>query len=182
MNVRSLLSNIFVPTVVCIVAAALIFVCVMFLPSVSAGKEYAKELKSAPATETIPGSNIKAKDIINMSLVELTCLYNALSKTASGDDALVGIIAIVMTVGVCAFTILTALFAFWERPIWTFIFNLLSFGFMYIFNLLFTSTPVDAETYYFGIGYYLSYIAAAVVAIGAIWMLIAKIISKRKTC
>ena len=75
---------------------------------------------------------------------------------------------------------LTALFAIFKKPIAIMIFDLLAYGAFFVLNHLTKELFIAADKYARGIGYYTMLIAIVAIFVGAVWMLVNKIMIKRQ--
>lgn len=167
------------PVVVALVGAVLMAISI-FLPYSSATKEYAENLNAYPDVVIYEDLDMTAKDIVDMSMVEYATVYSELSEELWGD-ASNGAIYVTLVVLIGGFALLTALFAALKKPIATAIFGLLSFGVFSLQNVDYTDRGVvPSSSYEWGFGYYLFFIAIALVVVGSIWMLVSKIRNKRE--
>ena len=158
--------------------ALLMLVCV-FLPYATAIDEHAQSLKENPDKVVYAEMDITAADMLNISMVQYANLYSKLSVQLFGSAG-AGILYVVFVGLVGGFALIAALFALGKKPIAVTIFTLLSYGVFYIHSWDFTDRGVVPNTNYgWGIGYYLYFVAVAITVVGAIWLLIAKIKSKR---
>ena len=158
--------------------AVLMLVCI-FLPYATAIDDHAQALKENPDKVVYAEMDITAGDMVNVSMVQYANLYSKLSEQIFGSSA-AGILYVVFVGLVGGFALIAALFALGKKPIAVTIFTLLSYGVFNIHSWDFTDRGVVPSTNYgWGIGYYLYFVAVAITVVGAIWLLVAKIKSKK---
>ena len=156
-----------------LIILAVIMIVSLFTPYISAIGDFADNLKEHSEEVIYREENITAKDMINISMVEVPQKVFVERK----DDMMISTI-LVSLIG--AFSLLVLLFGIFKKPIAVLIFNIFSLA-VYIFQNIsygsFFGFPNDR--YVWGFGYYLFYIVSAIIFIGAILLLIAKIRAKK---
>lgn len=178
-NNKLLQNKLLVPFIITLIGAVLMFIT-LFLPYGAANEEQAEKLEAYPDVMIYEELNITAEDMINISMVEYANMYGNLSEQI-WNDASYGIfyIAIVGLIGV--FSLLSVLFAVLKKPIAVTVFSILSLVVFTIQNSDYTQRGViPSSTYEWGAAYYVFYVAFAVALVGAVWMLVSKIIMKKQ--
>ena len=180
MDKKSIITNkILIPFVAALVGA-IIMLATVFLPYATATEDYAEVLGSYPDEIVYEELDMTAKDIMNISMVEYAIVYGNLSEQFWGDAAH-GIMYVVLVALIGGFSLLAVLFAVLKKPIAVMIFDILAFGVFSLQNWDYTDRGViPSSSYDWGAGYYIFYIAAVIVLVGAVWMLVTKIRTKRQ--
>ncbi|MBE6776541.1 MAG: hypothetical protein E7542_00300 [Ruminococcaceae bacterium] len=167
-----------IPFIIALVGAVLVVLC-LFLPYASATDEFAAALDSSPNSIISQDLRISTNDMKNVSVVDFSYMYSALSYSLFGGND--GYFYIGMVIAIGLFGLLCTLFTLVKKatPIIVFSFlNLLIVAFQnYDYYL---RGVIGNEVYDWGIAVYLFYIAAALSLIGAIWMLVVKIKLKKQ--
>lgn len=160
--------------------AALLMVATVFLPYATATAEYSEVLNAYPDATVFSGSDITAKDMLNVSMFDFAGLYANLGEQFSLGSVYAAIyIVIIALIG--GFSVFSALFALLKKPVPTIVFAALSLAVFSVQCLDYTDRGViGSTTYTFGIGFYLFFAAFALVLAGAIWMLVLKIKQKKQ--
>ena len=162
-----------VPFVVAL-AGILVVVIALFLPYMTAVGEMAEYIEKFPDRIEIESLDLTAGDMANISVISVSKLITGIY----GEDDGVIANAIVFVFG--GFLVLTALFTILKKPIAIMIFDLLSFGTFAFLNFLMKEDFIGADKYAWGVGYYIMLMAIVVVFASAVWMLVKKIVEKKK--
>ena len=172
-------NKLLIPFVVTLIGAVFMFITI-FLPYGTANEEQAEKFRTYPDEIVYEEVDMTSKDMINISMVEYANVYGNLSEQIWGDTSYgIFYIALVALIGV--FSLLSVLFSVLKKPIAVAIFSLLAFGVFCIQNFDYTDRGViPSSTYEWGAAYYVFYIAFVVALVGAIWMLVSKIIQKKQ--
>lgn len=178
-NSKILQNKLLIPFIVTLIGAVFMFITI-FLPYATANEEQAEKFKAYPDEIVFEELDMTAKDMVNISMVEYANVYGNFSEQIWGDTSYgIFYIALVALIGV--FSLMAILFSVLKKPIAVTIFSLLSFGVFSIQNFDYTDRGViPSSTYDWGAAYYIFYIAFAVALIGAIWLLVSKIIQKKQ--
>lgn len=178
-DIKTTNNKLLIPFIVTLIGAAFMFITI-FLPYSTANKERAEKLKAYPDQIVYEELDMTAEDMINISMVEYANVYSNLSEQIWGDTSYgIFYIALVALIGI--FSLLSVLFSALKKPIAVVVFSLLALGVFCIQNFDYTDRGViPSSTYDWGAAYYVFYIAFAVTFVGAIWMLVSKIIQKKK--
>lgn len=161
-------------------AAALLMVCCVFLPYATATEHRAEIIDDYPDAVVFADIDLTAKDMKNVSMVKYAYIYTALSQQFWNDPA-AGILYAVLVGLIGGFSLAAALFALGRKPIPTVIFAGLAWGVFALLNKDFTSRGViPSDSYDWGLAHTVFPIAAVIVLIGAIWMLVKKILIKKQ--
>lgn len=160
-----------VPFLVTLIATLLILVSV-FLPYMSASKTYADQLDLYGDMVAYSGTDIKVKDLKDVSLMEFAEIANAMDKISS-SSSLEGVAIVVYAI--MALSIAAVLFACFKKPIAVIIFTLLAYGASAIIELGITeSGALSTSVYDFGIAHTLIPLAVLASIVGSIWMIVVK--------
>ena len=156
-----------------LIILSVIMIISLFAPYISATGDFADNLKEHSAEIIYSKENLTAKDMINISMVEVPRKVFVERE----DDMMISTI-LVSLIGV--FSLLVLLLGIFKKPIAVLTFNIFSLA-VYIFQnksyASFFGFPNDR--YIWGFGYYLFYIVSAIIFISAILLLIAKIRAKK---
>lgn len=167
------------PFIVALVGALVMAACV-FLPYSTATTERAEWIDNYPDTVVMEEMDLTAADMKNVSLVKYAHIYYTMSEEY-WHDSTIGIFYIVLVTMVGGGALIAALFASARKPFWCLVFGALSTGVFRLLNYDFTDRGVvPSDSYAWGIAHTIFPIAATVAMLGALWMLIQKIIVKRK--
>lgn len=167
------------PFIVTLVGALVMAACV-FLPYSTATAERAEWIDNYPDTVVMEEMDLTAADMKNISLVKYAHIYYTMSEEY-WHDSTIGIFYIVLVAMVGGGALIAALFASARKPFWCLVFGAISTGVFRLLNYDFTDRGViPSDSYDWGIAHTIFPIAATVAMLGASWMLIQKIIVKRK--
>lgn len=162
------------------IAAVLLIMTSFFLPFASSAPDTRDLLNSAPDEMFIQEIEMTNQDATDLSLVEYFRVYMYMAE--SGRSVTVSIIAIVMISVLALFSLLTALFVCLKKAVPIIVFTLLNAS---VFSLLCWDFKdrgiVENSTYSYGITYQLFYVALIILLACAIWLLVIKIMSEKKT-
>lgn len=158
---------------------ALFLISTIFWPFASATedfREYLQEESEEMYAEEIDMTNEDAEDL---SLLEFGKIYSNASELDADEE--MAIACLVVIAAFIIFAVLTTLFIALKKPIVAIIFNLLSFGVFQIIKWDFEDRGVIPSRYYdWGFAETACCIGVAIVMIGSILLLIAKIKAKRQ--
>ena len=146
----------------------------LFLPYMTAVGDMAKYIEKNPDRVEIESLKLTASDLANVPIISVG---NIITGVYGEDDGQIANI-IVMVFGGCL--ALTALFTILKKPIAFMIFNLLTGGVFFFLNFLMKEDFTAADKYAWGVGYYITMIAAVVIFVGAIYLLVEKIKAKKQ--
>lgn len=155
-------------------AGVLILVIALFLPYMTAVGDMAEYIEEHPDRVEIESLDLTASDLANIPVVSVSSIITGVY----GEDD--GQIANIIVIVLCSFTALTALFVVLKKPIAAIIFDLFNCGTFAFLNFLMSEDFIDADKYAWGIGYYAIMVAIVAVFVGAIWLLVKKIITKKQ--
>lgn len=171
--------NVFLAVTVAAILASLMIAVSFFLPYASANAEYREQLDSVPNGVTIPGLDMSADDMKDISLFEFVKIFS--SAEALGQPTDTATIHIVLDVFLGIFALGNILFSVLRKPVPLLIFNGLTFGVFSLISWDFKDRgALPSVTYDIGIAHYIYYICAAVVLVSAIVMLVLKIQQKKQ--
>lgn len=167
-----------IPFIVALVGAVLVMLC-LFLPYASATEKFAAELDASPNAIINEDLGISAADMKNVSAVDFSYMYSALSYSLFGGND--GYFYIGMVIAIGLFGLLCALFTLLKKATPIIVFSLLNLLVIAFQNYdYYLRNIIPSETYNWGVSVYLFYIAIGLSLIGAIWMLVAKIKLKKQ--
>lgn len=177
---KDLKNKLLIPFIVTVIGTLLMVVTV-FLPYATAIDDHAENIKENPDAVVYEELDMTAQDMMNISMVEYANVYSNLADQLFGDPSY-GIFYVVLVALIGGFALLAAFFAFLKKPIAVIIFSVLSFGVFSLQNWDYTDRGViPSSSYDWGTGYYVFYVAAVVTLVGAIWLLVNKILTKKQS-
>ena len=154
--------------------AALLLVAAFFMPLKTATADYREELLEFADEFNIPEIEMTNKAAVNVSMFEFVRAYQALVGSVDKTWGAIGT-AFFATVGVLS--VITLIFTLCKKPVAVIIFDILTFG---AYSLVAAACRELSSSYYKnGAAYYIYYAALAVVLVGAIWMLVKKVKTKK---
>ena len=162
-----------IPFIISLVGVLLVVIA-LFLPYLTAVGEMAEYIEKFPDRIEIESLDLTAGDMANIPVISVSKLITGIY--GEDDGAIAN--AIVFVFG--GFLALSALFAILKKPIAIMIFNLLTFGTFAFLNFLMKEDFIGAYKYAWGVGYYIILLAVIVAFAGAAWMLVKKIMEKKK--
>lgn len=178
-NIKTKDNKLFISLSIILIGSIVMFITI-FLPYATANEEYAEKCKAYPDQIVYEEMDMTAKDMINISMVKYAKIYSNISEQIWNNSSY-GIFYVVMVALIGIFSLLSFLFSLLKKPIAVTLFSLLSFGVFSIQNFDYTDRGViPSNAYSWGSAYYIFYIAFAVTFIGAICMLVSKIIQNKK--
>lgn len=148
------------------VIGAVCMLLTVFLPYSTATQKQKDNLNRYPDAVLYEELGITAKDMLDLSLLEYTRVYN--SDTSLGSD--VGVLYIVLLAVMGVMTLLALLKTIKGKPIGSIVFTGISLVAFLLLRFDFVDRGViPSESYTWGFGYYLFYIGAIAVAASAVW-------------
>lgn len=178
MSTDNMKTNKTIPFIVLLIGT-LVMVISFFLPYASATREHREYLEAYADGDYFAEIHMSNKEAVGISLAEYFRGYQYAAKTDFMKT--VAIICMVMIIVTAVFTLLCLLFTCFKKPIPVLIFDCLNLGAFYLLSWDFKDRGVIGNSdYHWGIAYYLYYIAIAVTAAGAIWLLVVKINEKKE--
>ena len=162
-----------IPFIISLVGVLLVVIA-LFLPYLTAVGEIAEYIEKFPDRIEIESLDLTAGDMANIPVISVSKLITGIY----GEDD--GAIANASVFVFGGFLALSALFAILKKPIAIMIFNLLTFGTFAFLNFLMKEDFIGADKYAWGVGYYIILLAVIVAFAGAAWMLVKKIMEKKK--
>lgn len=170
---KSLNEKLKLPFVVVLIGI-LILIVGMFLPYMTAVGELAEYIEKYPDNIEIEEFDMSASDLKDIPMMSM----GRIAASAYNEEE--GILFNVIVIVLASFSALTALFVILKKPIAVMIFDLIAFGSFTVLNMATKADFFGADKYAWGIGYYTTVSAFAIVFAGAIWMLVKKIIAKKE--
>ena len=167
-----------IPFVIALIGS-LLLIATLFLPFSSATEEYREHLQKYSEEMYAEEINMTNGDAVNLSLFEFGRMYAAAADL--GMFKSIAVACLVIIAAFALFVILTALFAVLKKPVAALIFNLLSFGVFRLIKWDFEDRGVlPSSSYDWGFAEFACYIGIAIVVVGTILLLVAKLKSKRQ--
>lgn len=154
----------------------LILIISIFLPYMTAVGEMADYINNHSDTIAIKDTDVTLGDFQNVPFLSVSKLVE--SVWGEGDAEITDIFLIVFG----SFAVITTLFILFKKPIITIFFDLLTCGTFLFMSELLTDHFIGANKFAWGIGFFLTLIAIAIIFISSILMLIFKIIQKKQQC
>ncbi|MBE7058649.1 MAG: hypothetical protein E7387_06065 [Ruminococcaceae bacterium] len=171
-------NNLLIPFIVVLIGSVMLIVT-LFLPFASATEEYAEHLQKYSDEMYAVGIDMKNEEAIDISLLEFIKVYAATADLGMSQD--VAVVCLVIIFAFILFAILTVLFSVFKKPIPAIIFNLLSFGVFWVIRWDFEDRGViPSSNYDWGIAGTFCYVGIVVVMIGAVALLVMKIMTKKQ--
>ena len=162
-----------IPMVI-IVVGALLMISTIIMPYASATSEQLEVIESMKGYNYTSVAGLNIDDMDNISMIEYVKAYNQLSNQIWGNPDFGKIYSAFITL-MSAFSLIAILFASAKKPIGTVISVIVAFAIFMVQSWDYTDRGVIGNgNYVWGVGYYIFYVAAATVLIGAIWMMIGK--------
>lgn len=173
MKIKPIEKNLLIPYFISIFGA-LLMVITLFLPFSTATDDLKAEINKNPDYVFYEDIDLKAGDVINRSMVDYAKVYSTLSSRLFASNEGNIYIGIVAAIGI--FALIGLICAIFKKAIPTIIFTILSFlVFAFLSFDFYHRGEIPNESYNWGFGYYIFYIATILTIIGAIWMLIEKL-------
>ncbi len=172
-DIKTINNKLRMPLVISLIGF-LILIISIFLPYLTAVGEMAEYIEAFPNVVVIDEQNVTVKDLENVSFISVSTLIESIWGE---DDAQISDIFLIVF-GV--FALLTTVFVFFKKPIIAIICDLLTCGTFIFFSVLMKEDFVGTDKYEWGLGSLVTLIAIVIIFIGLVWMLISKIIYKRK--
>ncbi len=169
-------NNLFIPFVISLVGV-LALVLAFFLPYATAIDDYRDHLENYPDSMYLEEIEMTNEGALDISMLEYARIYAATADMGVAEAVSITCVVLIALVGL--FTLLTALFSVLKKAIPLFIFNALAFGVFRLLTWDFEDRGVLLSYRYdYGVAYYLYYIGAFVVLMGAVYLFVVKV--KRK--
>ncbi len=166
-------STLFLPFLITLIGV-LIMVVSLFLPYMTAVGDMAEYIEQYPDRVEIEDLELTASDLANIPVIAVS---NIITGVYGEDDGIIANVIVLVFGGLLA---LTALFVILKKPIAVMIFDLLAGGVFFFLNFLMKEDFIEADKYAWGIGYYATMIAAAIIFAGAVYLLVEKIKVKKQ--
>ena len=168
-NIKSLY-----PLIIAVVGA-LMLIITFFLPFASAKGDYREALLKSPDEVFLQEADMKSGDAVDISLLEFIKI-DAAAGTSQGAT----LVNMIVIIAYGVFAVLTLLFSILRKPIAIIIFDIISLVVMLILKFDFEDRGVvPSNLYDLGIAQIICFIGIAIAAVGAVIMLVTKIIDKK---
>ena len=159
---------------------AILLIAAFFLPYAASNGEYGEWLSDHADGIYAEEIGMTNRDAIGISPFEFLRIYIYGASNYWGDMQTISIICVVVIGLIAGFTLLCTLFAALRKPIPLIVFDILTFGTFLLMNFDFEDRGIIQNTNYsWGVAYYLYFIGAVVILVGAVWLLVAKIKVKK---
>lgn len=171
-------NNLLLPFIAALIGS-LMLILTLFLPFASAKDEYKEYLQEYSDKMYAEEINMTNGEAVHISLFEYGRMYAAAADLGMAES--IAIACLVIISAFALFAILTTLFSVLKKPIAAIIFDLLAFGVFLLIKWDFRDRGVlPSNRYDWGIAEFICYIGIAVVIVGSILLLIAKIKNKKQ--
>lgn len=161
-----------------VLIGALMLIITFFVPFASAKEEYREKLLKYPDSVYSQEADMKNSDAVDISLPEFIKIDTAAADMGISEQTAIANMVLIIAFGV--FAVLTLLFSILRKPIAIIIFDILSLGSMLLIKFDFEDRGIIPSSMYdWGIAQIICFIGIVIVAVGAVIMLVTKIISKR---
>ncbi len=166
--------------VLVIILGAVIMLTTLFMPYATAIGENAESLKSAADNVIYEDLNIRAEDMINISMFDYARIYANMGDIIFGSASYGYLYAVfVSLIGLSA--LFSILFSVLKKPVGVIIFNLFALLVFYAQKWDYTDRRViPSSSYDWGFAVTVFYIAFAVILIGAVWLVVSKKSEKKQ--
>ncbi|MBQ4119319.1 MAG: hypothetical protein IJD45_02895 [Clostridia bacterium] len=177
MKLKPIEKNQLIPFILA-VFGSLLMIITLFLPFSTATEDFKAEINKNPEYVIYEDIDLKAKDVVNRSMVDYAQVYSTMtSRLFAGNEGVI-YVGIVGAIGI--FALIGLISALFRKATPTIIFTILSF---FVFAFLgfdfYHRGEIPSESYNWGFGYYIFYVATVITVIGAIWLFAMK--HKNKT-
>lgn len=153
-------------------------VSAIFMPYSKAIDDFAEKLEDESDAVVYEDPEITAGEIINVSMFEYAKIYLTAGEDIWGDSYH-GIFYASFVALIGLFALLTVLLSLLKKPVGVIVFDILAFIVFLMQNWDYSDRGVvPSSNYDWGTGYYIFFVAAAIVFIGAIWFKISRAKSK----
>ena len=160
------------------VLGSILLITTVFLPFASATDNHKEYLEKYSDTLYVEEFDMTKEDAIDISLFEFLRMYSILAE--KGIHKSISIACVVIISIFAGFSLLTLIFSVFKKAIPTLIFSLLSYAAFYIIKWDFKDRGViPSNDYNWGVAEIVCYVGVIVAIIGAIALLIMKIINKK---
>jgi len=167
----------FIPYLISVLGV-IIIIGAFFLPYASATDSYKERLERHPDEIFAQEVNMTNEDAVSISLFEYLRVYIAGINIDSYQDY--GVIYTVVIGLMGAFSLLTFLFVILKKPVAYLVFDCITFGVFCLLNWDFNDRWIVPNSRYdWGAAYYLYYIGAILLFVGAVWYIISRAKAKK---
>lgn len=163
-----------------LLAGVLFLGATIFMPYVTATKDYKSRVAPYENVVIYGEVNMTYGDLMNVSLFDFARIYYEHGDEMWSDPSFRMVyVGFVVVLG--ALALVSALFAFFRKPIAVMVINLLSMGVFMLQRWDYMDRGVvPSDNYNWGIGYYIYYLIWIIVFVIAVILLVAKIKEKRE--
>lgn len=178
---KDLNKGIFRGVIIAVITVSALMVVNFFLPYTSATGEHREILEEYSDGTYFDAIGMTNGDAVNISFFEFARIYSAAGAVGQGQYESIGAFYCTVIVLFGLFSLGTLIFASLRKPIGILIFNGLTFAVFLILNWDFQDRGlVQNGSYNFGAAYYIYYICTAIIFVGAVVMLVMKILQKKQ--
>ena len=177
MKIKPIEKNLLIPFILALLGS-LLMIITLFLPFSTATDDLKAEINKNPDYVFYEDVDLEARDVVNRSMVDYANVYSKLSNRLFASNEGNIYVGIVAAIGI--FALLSLVLTLFKKAIPTIVFTLLSFlVFAFLSFDFYHRGEIPNESYNWGFGYYIFYIATILTIIGAVWMIIEKLKLKR---
>ncbi len=177
MKFKQIEKNQLIPFILALLGS-LLMIITLFLPFSTATDDFKAEINKNPDFIIYEDIDLKASDVVNRSMVDYARVYSALSNRLFATNEGTIYVGIVAAIGI--FALIGLISSAFRKATPTIIFTILSFlVFAFLSFDFYHRGEIPNESYNWGFGYYIFYVATIITLIGAIWLFIVK--HKNKT-
>lgn len=164
--------------IVALLGAIVMVLCVI-LPYATATEKQLEWIEGHSDNVVFEELNLTAGNIKNVSMVQYARIYHTMSEEF-WHNATYGIFYIVLVALIGGGALVAALFVWGRKPIGALLFGGVSYSVFRMLNYDFTDRGViPSDSYDWGMVHTLFPIAAAILAVGVVWMFVKKMIAKK---
>lgn len=177
MKLKPIDKNQLIPLIIALLGS-LLMIITLFLPFSTATEDFKAEINKNPDFVIYEDIDLKAKDVANRSMVDYARVYSALSNRLFASNEGNIYVGIVAAIGV--FALIGFLSSVFIKATPTIIFTIFSFlVFAFLSFDFYHRGEIPSDSYNWGFGYYIFYVATVITLVGAIWLFAMK--HKNKT-
>ncbi len=177
MKLKQIEKNQIIPFILAILGS-LLMIITLFLPFSTATEDFKAEINKNPEFVIYEDIDLKAKDVVNRSMIDYAKVYRSMSNRLFATNEGIIYVGIVATIGI--FALIALISSVFKKATPTIIFAILSFlVFAFLSFDFYHRGEIPSDSYNWGFGYYIFYVATIITLVGAIWLLVVK--HKNKT-
>lgn len=178
MKLKPIEKNQLIPFILALLGS-LLMIITLFLPFSTATDDFKAEINKNPDAFVYEAIDLKAKDVVNRSMVDYASVFSAMSNRLFYSNEGYIYVGIVAAIGI--FALIALISSVFRKAIPTIVFSILSFlVFAFLSFDFYYRGEIPNESYNWGFGYYMFYIATVITLVGAIWLVVVKCKNKTK--